>query len=167
MRTIFEDSNERANREDDQSGKNVPMLLWLVALLAIGGLSGAIYYVLHRKPPEPPPVAVSLESQQQVNQAVNKFNTLVKYEKWDEAQAMLSADAQKRLADEKKSLKESLLGFRKGKTDKVIEASPTESGNRTPSTVRVDCVYYFAPGDQQIIPITVVKENERLAIESW
>jgi hypothetical protein len=71
----------------------------------------------------------------------------------------------KGLSDEKKTLRESLLGKRQN--DNVLEALPTPSTSRTPSTVRIDCVYLFADNKQLIVSLTVVKENERLAINSW
>jgi hypothetical protein len=166
MRTLFEDTDEQADREEKGEGKRLSLVLWLVALIAITGAAGAYYWVSNRKPPEPPPVAVSLDDTAQISRALNSFNDLVKTGKWDEAQGMLSAEGLKRLSDEKKTLRESLLG--KHKDDQVIEASPTASTSRTPSTVRVDCVYFFANSkDQMIVPLTVVKEDDRLLINSW
>ncbi len=121
--------------------------------------------VSHRKPPEPLPVAVSLDDAKQVNQALSRFNEFVKAGKWDDAQGLLSAEGRKRLSDEKKTLRESLLGKRQD--DKVLEALPTASGSHTTSTARVDCVYLFADNKQLIVSLTVIKENERLVIDSW
>ena len=165
MRTLFEDTDEQADREEKGEGKQLSLTLWMVALLAIAGAWGTYYWVSHRKPPEPLPVAVSLDDSRQVNQALNRFNDFVKAAKWDEAQGMLSAEGLKRLSDEKKTLRESLLGKRQD--DKVLEALPTPSTSRTPSTVRIDCVYLFADNKQLIVSLTVVKENERLVINSW
>lgn len=164
MRTLFEDTDEQADREEKGEAKQLSLTLWIVALLAIAGAYGTYYWVSHRKPPEPLPVAVSLDDTRQVNQALSRFNDFVKAKKWDDAQGMLSAEGRKRLSDEKKTLRESLLGQRK---DDPVEALPTPSTSRTPSTVRVDCVYLFADNKQLIVSLTVVKENERLVIDSW
>lgn len=165
MRTLFEDTDEQADRQEKGEGKRLSITLWLVALLAIGGAGGTYYWVSHRKPPEPPPIVVSLDDPKQVNQTLNRFNDLVKARKWDEAQGMLSAEGLKRLNDEKKTLRESLLGKRQD--EQVLEALPTPSTSRTPSTVRVDCVYLFDQNKQLIVALTLVKENERLVINSW
>lgn len=165
MRTLFEDTNERADREDDQEAKRLPVYLWLLAVIFLAGAWGAYYWVAHRKPPPPPPVAASLEDPFQINQTLNRFNGLVKAGNWDEAQRMLSGEALKRIADEKKTLRESLLA--ENKDQNVIEADLTASSSHTQSTVRVDCVYYFANKSQKILPLTIVKENDHLAINSW
>ncbi len=165
MRTLFEDTNERANLEDAQEKSRIALYLWLVAILAVAGAGGAYYWVSHRKPPEPPPVVASLDDPSQINQALSRFNNSIKAGNWEEAQQMLSAEALKRLETEKKTLPESLLGKRKD--DKVLEALLTPSTSRTPSTLRVDCVYIFADNTQQIIPLTLVIENGRLLVNSW
>jgi len=165
MRTLFEDTDEQADRQEKGEGKRLSITLWLVALLAIGGAGGTYYWVSHRKPPEPLPVAVSLEDPKQVNQTLNRFNDFVKARKWEEAQGMLSAEGLKRLSDEKKTLRESLLGKRQD--EQVLEALPTPSTSRTPTTVRIDCVYLFDKNKQLIVALTLVKENERLVINSW
>src|SRR5438093_8049806 len=125
MRTLFEDTEEQADREEKGEGKRLSLTLWLVALLAIAGAWGTYYWVSHRKPPQPLPVAASLDDPKQINQTLNRFNDFVKAGKWDDAQGMLSAEGLKRLGDEKKALRESLLGKRKD--DKVLEALPTPS----------------------------------------
>lgn len=165
MRTLFEDTDEQADREEKGEAKRLSTTLWIVALLAIAGAYGTYYWVSHRKPPEPLPVAVSLDDSRQVTQALSRFNEFVKAGKWDDAQGMLSAEGLKRLSSEKKTLRESLLGKRQD--DKVLEALPTASGSHTTSTVRVDCAYFFADNKQVIVSLTVVKENERLVIDSW
>ncbi len=165
MRTLFEDTNERANLEDAQEKSRIALHLWLVAILAVAGAGGAYYWVSHRKPPEPPPVVVSLDDPSQINQALSRFNNSIKAGKWEEAQQMLSSEALKRLETEKQTLPESLLGKRKD--DKVLEALLTPSTSRTSSTLRVDCVYIFADNTQQIIPLTLVIENGRLLVNSW
>ena len=168
MRTLFEDTDERADREEQGEGRGLSLALWFVAVIALATAGGIYYWISHRKPPEPPPVAVSLDDPLQVNQALSKFNGFVKAGKWDEAQTMLSAEGLKRLSDEKKTLHESLLGKRQD--EKVVEAllTPTSSFQRTPSTLRVDCVYLFDNNKPQlIVSITLVKENDRLLINSW
>jgi hypothetical protein len=165
MRTLFEDTEERANREDDEEGKRLPLYLWLLAVVVLAGAGGTYYWVTHRKPPEPPPVAVSLEDPIQRGQALSRFNSFVRAEKWSEAEGMLSTEALNRLKAEKKTLRESLLGERQN--DRVMGADSTASVSVTPSTVRVDCVYTFADNQQKIVPLTLVKENDRLVINSW
>jgi hypothetical protein len=96
MRTLFEDTDEQADREEKGEGKQLSLTLWLVALIAIAGAWGTYYWVSHRKPPPPLPVAVSLDDARQVNQALSRFNDFVKAGKWDEAQGMLSAEGAER-----------------------------------------------------------------------
>mgnify|MGYP001771084846 CR=1 FL=1 len=167
MRTVFEDTNERDNRDDDKSEKGLPIVLWLVALVCVVGAFFAYKWV-NRKPPEKPVVA-SLEDNKQVSMAVYRFNEAVKAGKWDEAEKMLSTDAQKRLAEEKTTLRDSLLASRKGKSDKVIEALPvpTEYATSTGSTKRIDCIYVFEKNEQLSVPLTLVVENNQLLINSW
>jgi hypothetical protein len=165
MRTLFEDTDERADREDPEEGRQLSLTLWVVAVVVLIGAAGVYYWVATRKPPEPPPVVVSLDDELQVSQALNRFNGFVKAGNWEEAQTMLSAEARKRLGEEQKTLRESLLGERKD--DKVVEALLTTSRSRTPSTARVDCVYLFLDKPQVVMPLTVVKENDRLMIDNW
>jgi hypothetical protein len=165
MRTLFEDTDERADREEAQEGRWLPLLLWLLAALLVAGAGGVYYWVAHRQGPEPLPVAVSLEDPFQRSEALNRFNGFVKAGKWDQAEQMLSAEARARLSAEKKTLRESLLA--EHKDEQVVEALLTESISPTPSTVRVDCVYLFANKPQKIVPLTLVKENDRLVINSW
>jgi hypothetical protein len=167
MRTLFEDTDERADREYDQREKRLPIVLWALAVVLLAGAGVSYYVVTHRKPPELPPIAASLDDPTQINQTLNRFNEFVRMSKWDEAQAMLSTAALKRLSDEKKTLRESLLG--ENKDDKLAQTGLTPSQSRTPSTVRVDCVYFFDKqgGLEKIVPLTLIKENDRLVIDSW
>jgi len=164
MRTIFEDVDERTNREDDGKEGRTAILLWLVAILAVGAAWGT-YRWITRQPAQAPPPVVSLTDEHQVNTTVNQFNGFVKAGNWEEAQKMLSAEGLKRLEDEHKTLRESLLGDKS--KDQVVEAGTTPSRSHTPSTARLDCGYFFADGQTRIIPITLVIENGRLMINSW
>lgn len=168
MRTVFEDTTERENLEDAKAhdkGKRLTMFLWIFAIVFFFASWRTYHWASNRKPPEPPPPPVSLTDPKQISAVINKFNGLLKDEKWDEAQQLLSAEALKRLTDEKKPLRESFLAERKD--DKIIEAAITGAGASTESTVRSDCVYYFPDKQYKIIPIVVVMENGRLAINSW
>lgn len=164
MRTIFEDVDERANREDEGDEKKTRTAFWLVALLSVAVAFGTYYWVKHRKPPIPV-VAVSLSDDNQLNTVVNQFTGFIKAGNWDEAQKMLSAEGLKRLEVEKKTLRESILGDRS--KEPVSEALLTPSRSRTPSTARLDCAFLFADGETKIVPITLIEENGRLAINSW
>src|SRR5581483_11395888 len=110
----------------------------------------------------PPPPPVSLQDVRQVSATLNKFNRFVQDGNWDEAQKLLSTEAQQRLTTEGKSLRESILGDRKD--DRVVEAATTPAGSSSETTVRQECVYKFMDGQYKIIPLVVVKEGERLAI---
>lgn len=165
MRTIFEDVNEKADRDDDKKGRGLTIALWLVALLSIGGAYGTYYWLSHRKPPVPPPAAVSLDDNTQLNTAINQFNGFIKAGNWEEAQKMISREGQARLAEEKLSLRESLLVERKN--DVVVEALLTPARSRTPSTTRLDCAYLFPDRSTKIVPLTLVIEDGRLVINSW
>ena len=168
MRTVFEDTTERENQEDavaNERGKRLTLFLWIFAVLFLFGSWRTYHWAANRKPPEPPPPPVSLSDPKQVSELINKFNGLIKDEKWDEAQQLLSAEGQKRLTDEQKTLKQSLLTDRAN--DKVVEAAITGGGSSTETTVRSDCVYYFADRQYKIIPIVVVMENGKLVINGW
>jgi hypothetical protein len=168
MRTIFEDTTERENRDDDKKDKGMPAILWVLALLFVAGAFFTYRWVANRKPPEVP-VVVSLEDTRQVSRALHNFNEAIKADKWEEAEKLLSAEAQQRLANEKKTLRESLLAARKGKSDKVIQALPVppDTTAATPSTRRVDTVYIFENNEQLVVPLTLVLENNQLLINSW
>lgn len=168
MRTVFEDTTERENLEDAKAhdkGKRLTLMLWAFAIVFFFASWGTYRWAANRKPPEPPPPPVSLADPKQISTLINKFNALIKDDKWDEAQQLLSAEGLKRLTDEKKTLRESMLLERKD--DKVIEAAITGGGSSTESTVRSDCVYYFPDRQYKILPIVVVLENGRLAINGW
>ncbi len=165
MRTIFEDVDERADLEDDGKEKRTRSVFWLIALLSVGLAGGTYYWIKNRKPPEPPPLAASINDDNQLNTAANRFNSFVKAGNWEEAQKMISAEGLKRLEAENKSLRDSLLLTHS--KDSVLEAGLTPSRSRTPSTARLDTAYIYANDVTQIIPLTFVVENGRLAINSW
>lgn len=168
MRTVFEDTTERENLEDakvNERGRRLTLYLWIFAILFFFGSWRTYHWAANRKPPEPPPPPVSLTDPKQISDVVNKFNGFIKDQNWGEAEKLLSAAGLQRLTEEKKTLPESMLGDRKD--DKVMEAAITGSGTTTASTVRSDCVYYFLDRQYKIIPIVVVMENGRLAINGW
>jgi hypothetical protein len=172
MRTVFEDTNEAASREIPKTGQSVPVVLWFVALLFLVG-AFAVYRKVSNRIVLPPPPAIEVKDPKQVNELLYKFNQLIKEGNFDQAQALLSAEAQKRLTDAQKTLRESLLAPRKGKADKVIEAVPlTESPvAMTDTSVTIGITYYFDKNETLHLPLTVVKEkigeSERLAISDW
>lgn len=167
MRTLFEDTDERANLEDarEKANPRLPLYLWVVAVLCFAGSWSFYYWASHRKPPEKPPAAATLDDVSQVNQAINQFNTFVTTGNWEGAQGMLSAEGLQRLQQEGKTLRESLLGDRKDA--QVATAVITPSRSRTPSTLRVDSAYVFGDNLTTVVPLTLVLENGRLLINSW
>jgi hypothetical protein len=172
MRTLFEDVNEKSDREDDGSTKSLPMVTWLIALLMIALAVGAYFWVSRRQQQQAQQqiaVPVSLEDDRQVNQTILKFGSFIVAGRWDEAEQMLSGEAKARLEQEKKKLRESFMAARleKKKDDKVAQMFPLTIASRTPSTVRADSAIVFADGEQSVVAITVVKEGDRLLINSW
>jgi hypothetical protein len=143
-----------------------------VALLFLIG-AFAVYRKVSTRIVLPPPPAIAVNDTKQVNELLYKFNQLIKEGNFDQAQALLSAEAQKKLTDTQKSLRESLLAQRQGKDDKVIEAVPlTESVVAlTDTSVTVGVTYYFDKNETIYLPLTIVKEtvgdSERLAIADW
>ena len=171
MRTVFEDTNEAASRETPLTGQSIPVVLWLVALVFLVGVFAGYRYGSKRVVLPPPP-AVVLNDVKQVNELLYKFNQLIKEGNFDQAQAMLSAEAQKKLTDSQKSLREALLAQRKGKDDKVVEAVPlTENATVSDTSITIGITYYFDKNETIYIPLTIVKEqipdSERLAIADW
>lgn len=172
MRTVFEDTNEAASLENPKTGQATPILLWLVAIFFLFGAFAVYKKVASRKvAPPPPPVAV--DNIKQVNETLYKFNQLIKEGNFDQAQAMLSAEAQKKLTDSQVTLHDSLLAQRKGKSDKVIEAVPLTENvvDLTDTSVTIGCTYYFDKNETMYLPLTLIKEkigdSERLAIAAW
>ncbi|MBS1806851.1 MAG: hypothetical protein JST84_01510 [Acidobacteria bacterium] len=172
MRTVFEDTNETASLENPKTGQSTPIILWLVAILFLFG-AFAIYRKVASRHVAPPPPPVAVNDIKQVNETIYKFNQLVKEGNFDQAQSMLTAEAQKRLADSQKTFRESLLAQRKGKDDKVIEAVPATENvlGLTDTSVTIGCTYYFDKNETIYFPLTIVKEkigeSERLAIAAW
>src|SRR5262245_2166681 len=77
MRTLFEDTNVRADLEEGakSSGSQYQLLiLWFVALAFLGGTGGLYLWVTKRPAPTPPPPPVSLKDLKQVSTAFSQFN---------------------------------------------------------------------------------------------
>ncbi|MCI0525690.1 MAG: hypothetical protein L0Y75_10545 [Acidobacteria bacterium] len=175
MRTIFEDTNVKAEMEEvssrGQENKYTLLLLWAVALVFLAGTWGVYRWADSRPALEPPPPPVSLEDPKQTAEAFNKFNSFVAYGNWPEAEAMLSTSAKQRLSDEQKPLRDSLLGAYKDY--RIVGADRTNSIDTSiPGQVREDCLYKFSDAnytkyEQRIIPLVLVNENNKLVIDSW
>ncbi len=172
MRTVFEDTNEALSPDTPKSSQSLPILLWVVAILFLFG-AFAVYRKVSNRIVAPPPPAIAVNDPKQVNELLYKFNQLIKEGNFDQAQALLTADAQKRLTDSQKTFRETLLVQRKGKDEKVIEAVPLTENivALTDNSVTIGVTYYFLKNETIYIPLTLVKEaigeSERLAIADW
>ncbi len=172
MRTVFEDTNEALSPDTPKSGQSLPILLWVVAILFLVG-AFAVYRKVSNRIVPPPPPAIAVNDPKQVNELLYKFNQLIKEGNFDQAQALLTADAQKKLTDSQKTFRETLLVQRKGKNDKVIEAVPLTENivALTDTSVTIGVTYYFEKNETIYIPLTLIKEtigdSERLAIADW
>jgi hypothetical protein len=167
MRSIFEDSDARANIEDAKKAgsKTLPLILCLAAFVAIGGTFGVVRWVENRPALERPPDPANLQDSRQTYAVFSKFNRFVTEENWAEAANMLSAAALQRLKDQNKTLRESILGEKKDM--RVFEAAVTDSIDRGPDRVRQDCIYKFDNGEYIVVPLYMVIENEKLVIDAW
>jgi hypothetical protein len=176
MRTIFEDTNLKAEAEETRSRGNESKatlpILWLVSLLFVGAV-GSVYFWAQSRPAIPPPAPpVSLDDPKQTSEALSNFNHAILDGKWADAEAMLSTAAKQRLTNEQKGLAESLLG--QFKDYRVVAAEMTQSIDRNlPGMVRVDCLYKFTNDpnfikiDQRIISLMLAIEGNRLVIDNW
>ena len=177
MRTIFEDTTLKAEMEESRNrgneSKSTLPILWLIALLFLGGVGGVTYWVTSHAAVAPPAPPASLEDPKQRAEAFNKFNLSILNGNWLEAEGMLSTPAKQRLTGEQKSLPESLLG--KFKDYKIVGGEMTQSIDTTvPGMVRLDCLYKFTDDpvnytkiEERIISLTIVIENGRLVIDNW
>jgi hypothetical protein len=167
MRSIFEDSDARTNIEDaKKAGSNtLPIILCLVAFVAIGGTFGVVRWVETRPALERPPDPANLQDSRQTYTVFSKFNRFITEENWAEAANMLSAAALQRLKDQNITLRESILGEKKDM--RVFEAAVTDSIDRAPDRVRQDCIYKFDNGEYIVVPLYMVIENEKLVIDAW
>ena len=177
MRTIFEDTTLKAEIEESRSRgnerKSTLPILWMVALLFLGGVWGVYRWADSHAAVAPPAPPVSLDDPKQRAEAFAKFNQPVLNGNWLEAEAMLSTAAKQRLTSEQKSLPESLLG--KFKDYKIVGGEMTQSIDTSVSgMVRLDCLYKFTNDpvnytkiEQRIITLTIVIENGKLVIDNW
>src|SRR5262245_16884743 len=175
MRTLFEDTDLRADLEDERTrgkeSKSLLVVLWLIALIFLGGTWGTYQWLIKQPAPAPPPPPVSLDDPKQTTETIGKFNRFAKEGNWIEAEKMLSAAATERLSLEQKSLHDSFLGKFKGL--KVSEAVTTPSVDRSDhAKLRQDCNFILTDEgmtktEQMIVPLTLVIDNGRLAIDDW
>lgn len=174
MRTIFEDTTLKTKVEESRirgnERKSTLPILWLIALLFLGGVMGVYRWAVSRPAVTPPPPPVSLLDDNQTNKAFSKFNRFVGDGNWAEAEAMLSTAAKQRLSNEQKSLAESLLG--KYKDYKIIGELTPSIDRSVDGMVRMDCFYKFSDKDytttvEKIIPLTLIIENGKLVIDNW
>jgi hypothetical protein len=176
MRTIFEDTNLKAEAEEVRSrgseSKSTLPILWLVSLLFVGAVGSAYFWAQSRPAIPPPAPPVSLEDPRQTSDALSKFNHALLDGKWPDAEAMLSTAAKQRLTTEQKGLAESLLG--QFKDYKLVAAEMTQSVDRSlPGMVRVDCLYKFSNDpnlikvDQRIVSLMLAIEGDKLVIDNW
>jgi hypothetical protein len=177
MRTIFEDTNMKAETEESRNRgnerKSTLPILWLVSFLFVGTVMGVYFWADSRPALQPPAPPVSLDDPKQTAEAISKFNHAVLDGKWDEAKALISTGAAQRLTNEQKSLAESLLG--KYKDYKIVAAEMTQSIDRSdPNMTRVDCLYKFTNDpvafsniEQRIVSLALVIDNGRLALDNW
>jgi hypothetical protein len=177
MRTIFEDTTLKAEMEESRSRgnerKSTLPILWMVALLFLGGVWGVYRWADSHAAVTPPAPPASLEDPKQTADTFGKFNRFVLDGNWLEAEGMLSTAAKQRLTGEQKSLAESLLG--KFKDSKIVGGEMTQSIDRSvPGMLRLDCLYKFTDDpvnytkiEERIISLTIVIENARLVIDNW
>jgi hypothetical protein len=175
MRTLFEDTDLKADIEDQKArgkeSKGLLVGLWLLALLFLGGTWSVYQWTIKQPAPTPPPPPVSLTDPKQTTGAIGAFIRLAKEAKWEEAEGMLSMAAKQKLAAEQKTLRDSLLG--NFKDLKLYEAITTASVDESdPNKYRQDCNFFFSNDDltrteQKIVPITLIIENGKLAVDSW
>jgi hypothetical protein len=175
MRTLFEDTNLKAELEDAPSrgneSKYTLVLLWLLAIVILTGTWTVYRWVDNRPALEPPPPPVSLDDPKQTTEAFGKFNRFAKDGNWTEAEAMLSNAAKQRLATEQISLRDSLVG--QFKDLKISEAATTLSIDRSvPGRVRQDSYFVFTDEgltktETKIVPLVLIMEDGRLVIDSW
>jgi hypothetical protein len=177
MRTIFEDTNLKAETEESRSRgnerKSTLPILWLVSVVFVGTVMGVYFWADSRPALQPPAPPASLEDPKQTAEAISKFNHAILDGKWDEAKTLISTGAAQRLTNEQKSLAESLLG--KYKDYKIVAAEMTQSIDRSdPNMARIDCLYKFTNDpvaysniEQRIISLALVIDNGRLAIDNW
>jgi hypothetical protein len=161
---------EEARSRTDEHKSTLP-ILWLIALVFLGGVWGVYRWADSRPAVTPPLPPANLDDQKQVNETFSKFNRFIFDVKWSEAEAMLSTTAKQRLGNEKKSLVESLFG--KFKDHKVVGAEMIPGHDRTiPGTLSANCQYKFTDInytkiEDRIVPLTLVIENNKLVIDSW
>jgi hypothetical protein len=177
MRTLFEDTNVRADLEEAKGGGNkyILLILWCVAIAFLAGTWSVYRWTINRPAPLPPPPPVSLTDLKQVSAAFSQFNTFVREGKWTEAEAMLSTTARQQLTAENKPLRDSLLG--KLKDWKLTSAEPTPSVDSSdPNTFRQDFVFNFTDEgftkvETKIIMLGLViedkQEGKKIVINSW
>jgi len=174
MRTIFEDTNLRAEQEESakSSGSQyLLVILWGVAIVFLAGTFGVYRWANSRPAPLPPPPPVSLRDLKQVSAAFVQFNTAIREGKWTDAEAMLSTAARKRLTTDGKTLRESLLG--KLKDLKMTSADPLPGVDDSDPTIFFQDFNFtftdegFTKSETKIINMSLVIENGKIVINGW
>lgn len=174
MRTLFEDTNVRADIDDGVKGsgnKYLLIALWCVAIAFLAGTWGVYRWANSRPAPTPPPPPVSLQDLKQVSTAFSAFNGFVRDDKWIEAEAMLSTTARQQLTVQNKTLRDGLFG--KLANLKLTATDPTPSIEKEdPNTFKQDFVYVFTDdqytkSEQTIISLALIIENGKIVINSW
>ncbi len=162
----MEESRARGNER-----KSTLPILWLIAVVFLGGVWGTYLWADSRPALTPPPPPASLDDPKQIGETVSKFNRAILEVKWPDAEAMLSTAAKQRLANEQKNLSESLFG--KYKDYKVAGADIIQGFDRNDTaTVSVNCLYKFTDNDytkveEKIVTLTLLIENQKLVIGDW
>jgi uncharacterized protein YneF (UPF0154 family) len=169
MRTLFEDTEENANRHDDGKAKGLPLMMWVLALLMIGLAVGAYFFVQHRRQQEilearnrPPTVP------EQARATVNQIGTLAVGGKWEEIEALLSAEGRAQMEKEKKKLRDVWLAQRisKKKLDNPVQVVPVQTAVNG-DAARADTGFIFADGEQLVVTFNLKKEGDKFLITGW
>lgn len=169
MRTLFEDTEENANRQDDGGSKGLPVVMWLLAALMIGLAVGAYFFVQYRRQQELTAAQNRpLTTSEQARATISQIGGLAVAGKWEEIEALLSAEGKTQLEKEKKKLREVLLPQRlkKKNTDNPVQVVPVNTVV-TGETARADTAFVYADGEQLVVTFNLKKEGDKFLIAGW